>query len=248
MIHTLTLIIFLFGTIIGSFLNVCIYRIPRNESVITTGSHCPHCHTFIKPYDNIPILSFIILKGKCRQCHQPIHWRYPLVELLTGVSFALNFMVFHLTALFLLNSILAACLIIIAFIDIDKMIIHDRFHIIILLLGVVAIIFNQQELTSAILGVFVISVPLAIITVITSGFGGGDIKLMAAAGLYLGATNILVAFLIGLLTGGTYASYLLLIKKAKRKQEMPFGPFLCLGIYLASLYGPQITNFYLGLF
>ena len=248
MIHTLTLIIFLFGTVIGSFLNVCIYRIPRKESIVTTGSHCPHCNTFIKPYDNIPILSFLILKGKCRHCHQPIKWRYPLVELLTGISFALNFMVFNLTIPFLLNSILVACLIVIAFIDIDTMIIHDRFHIIILLLGVAAIILNQQELTNSLLGLFVISIPLAIITFITSGFGGGDIKLMAAAGLYLGATSILVAFLIGLLTGGIYASYLLFVKKAKRKAEMPFGPFLCLGIYIASLYGPQIINFYFGLF
>lgn len=247
MTHTLTFVLFLFGTIIGSFLNVCIYRIPRNESVITDGSHCPHCQSPIKPYDNIPILSYIILKGKCRHCQDKISIRYPLVELLTGIIFALNHTVFGLTISLGLNLILSACLIIITFIDFDTMIINNRFHIIIAALGIITLLLRYQSLIDAIGGIFIVSIPLGLIAYFTGGIGGGDVKLMASAGLYLGTTNILVAFFIGVLSGGLYAIYLLIFKNKQRQAEMPFGPFLCLGIFIASLYGDQLLQLYLGL-
>lgn len=238
---------FIFGIIIGSFLNVCIYRIPREESIVITGSHCPHCGHFLKPYDNIPLISYLFLGGKCRHCKKPISLRYPLVELITGLLFVANYLQLGLAFHLLLNLILTCTLIIITFIDIDTLIINDRFHVIISALAIMKLATSPDLLQSSLIGAFIISIPFLLIAGLTGGLGGGDVKLMAVAGLYLGWQNVLVSFFIASIIGGLYAIYLILFKKQGRKAEMPFGPFLCLGILIASLYATELINWYMGL-
>ncbi|NLC06296.1 MAG: prepilin peptidase [Erysipelothrix sp.] len=238
---------FIFGTLIGSFLNVCIYRIPRNESIVTTNSHCPHCQSFIKPYDNIPILSYLFLGGKCRNCRESISMRYPLVEFITGLVFLINYQQLGLSISLGLNLVLSCVLILITFIDFDTLLIPDRFHVIIGGLAIINLILNPTQLTSSLIGAIIISVPFLIIAMTTGGMGGGDIKLMFVAGLYLGWQATLVSFFIASISGGLYALYLILFKKQGRKAEMPFGPFLCIGILIASLYSTQLITWYLSL-
>lgn len=243
-----SLFIFVFGAIIGSFLNVVILRIPKGESIVTTGSHCAHCQSPIKPYDNIPILSYFLLRGKCRNCQEKISFRYPLVELLTAILFVLNYHVFGPSIELILNLILTSVLIVVTFIDFDTMIIPDVFHVIILIIAIIKLIIDPSDIQSHLIGAFAISVPFYLIFRFTGGLGGADVKLMFVSGLYLGLTGILVSFFIASITGGLYAIYLVVFKKQGRKAEMPFGPFLCLGILLSSLFASEIVSAYLGLF
>lgn len=243
----ISILMFIFGAIIGSFLNVCIIRIPKQESIVTGGSHCTSCQASIKPYDNIPIISYLVLRGKCRQCKASFSPRYALIEALTGGIHVINYLSLGLTTALVVNLIFSSILIIIAFIDLDTMIINDRFQIIILALSIIWHVINQSSPINQISGALIVSIPLFIIAIVTGGIGGGDVKLMFVAGLYLGFSNTLVAFFIASITGGIYALYLLGANKAGRKSEIPFGPFLCLGLLMSSLYGQQLFDWYLSL-
>lgn len=242
------LLVFIFGTILGSFFNVVIYRLPKKESIVIEPSHCTQCGQKIKPYDLIPILSYGLLKGRCRHCGAKISIRYPLVELLTGLSFLLVYLRFGFQFEFFIGLILTSILIIITMIDIDTMEINDRFQIMILMLAIITIFTQDVNILEHLIGFFIISVPFFIIALITEGLGGGDIKLVAIAGLLLGYKRIFVAFLIAALIGGVYAIYLLTLKGQSQKKAIAFGPYLCIGIYLGYLYGYQILEWYLSLF
>jgi len=242
------LIIFIIGTFFGSFFNVVIYRLPIKKSIVYGSSSCTSCNTPIKPYDLIPVLSYLGLRGKCRHCGASISIRYPLIELLTGITYLLLYLQFDLTTSFFIGLPLVSLLIIIAMIDFDTMEIMDRFHIMILILALITIYFSDLSIYSHIAGFFIISVPLFIVALITGGLGGGDIKLIAVAGLLLGLSSTLVAFMIASITGGLIALYLLIFKKESRKAAIAFGPYLCIGIYVAYLYGPEIISWYVSLF
>lgn len=241
-------LIFTLGAIFGSFLNVVIYRLPRHESIVHGSSHCTNCQTPIKAYDLIPIISYLILGGKCRKCHHPISLRYPLIELLTAVCFYLMYQTFGLDFNLAIGLILTTILIIITMIDIDTMDIYDRFHIMILGLAITYLFITPVPMIEHVIGFFIISIPLYVIAYLTGGIGGGDIKLMAVSGLLLGYKATLVAFFIAVVLGGIVAMGLLVTKQKERGSQMAFGPFLCLGIYFAYLYGNQVFNWYLTLF
>lgn len=239
--------VFVFGLIIGSFLNVCIYRIPKKESVVTESSHCTRCNAKIKPYDLIPVFSYLILRGKCRNCGEKISGRYPLVELLNALLYLLCFwnngFVLHIIP----KLILCSVLIVISAIDMDTKEIPNGAVLIILICGIINILLDP-ELTwmQGLIGFFVASLPMLLIALVSGGgMGGGDIKLMAAAGLFLGWENILTAFFISCLTAGVTGMILILTKKRGRKDKIPFGPFLALGIITAMFYGQEIINRYL---
>lgn len=239
--------VFLFGIIIGSFLNVLIYRIPKKLDFVKGRSFCPSCHHELSALDLFPVFSYLFLGGKCRYCKTKISLRYPLVELLTGLVFTLVYLRYDLTWITLIGIILVADLIVLALIDHDTLEFADGFSILILILGVAKILIAPHDLILTVVGVFVISGPMYLLAVVTGGFGGADIKLMGAAGLLLGFPVILVAFFIAVLTGGTQA--LILLRKGKTgKTMMPFGPHLALGIFLAFLYGKPILDWYLSLF
>lgn len=240
-------LILIFGTIIGSFLNVVIYRLPKHESIVYGPSHCMECGEKIQPYDLIPVLSYFILGGKCRHCHTRISLRYPLIELLNGLLYVWIFLVGGGNVDSILLMAFTSALIVIAMIDYDTMDIYDGPLVIILILGFIRLATNLSFFPSAILGGLVVSIPLYIIAVLTKGIGGGDIKLMTVAGFFLGIKMTVVAALLGIVSGGIWGIILLVFFKKDGKAMIPFGPFLCVGLFISSLYGTQLANWYLSL-
>ena len=240
--------VFALGAILGSFFNVVIYRLPRKYSITHGTSFCPHCKHRIMPLELVPIFSYLFLKGKCAHCHTPISLRYPIIEFITGLSFLVAYWRFGLSYATIIAMILASLCIIIAMIDIDTMEIFDRFHIMIFSLAIIHVFFiSTLGLTSHLIGFFIISVPLYVIAVITNGIGGGDIKLMAVSGFLLGYQASLVAFFFGAIFGGIVAVYLLLTKQTQMKSLIAFGPYLCIGIFIAYIYGLEIFTWYMSL-
>lgn len=236
----------LFGVTVGSFLNVLIWRLPRNMNVTTGRSLCPHCQTQLRWYDLVPVLSFLLLRGRCRSCHAPISFRYPFVELLTGGLFALCFWRFGISGMTLLGFCAAALLLTIAAIDRDTMEIPDGL-VIALTLPAIAAVFLAPEVSlfHRLLGFFAVSLPmLALALLIKGAFGGGDIKLMAVCGALLGFPNVLVAMFLALCTGGM-TGIVLLARGGDRKKHIAFGPHLCFGVFVALLFGDEILKGYL---
>lgn len=237
-------IYFIYGCIIGSFLNVCIYRIPAGISFSKGRSYCPVCKETLKPYDMVPLLSYMILGGKCRNCKTRISIQYPLIELLTGIAFTLTAIRYHLSLHSILVCLFICGLIVDACIDFHTMELPDRIAVFIFLLGLVRFIAVPADRISLLIGAVIISIPMFIVALITNGFGGGDIKLCAAAGFFLGFKAILLGSFIGCIVGAVYALFLVLKKHGGRKTLFPFGPFLCIGFFIAALYCEPILEFY----
>lgn len=242
-------LVFIFGLLFGSFLNVCIYRIPANKSIVSPPSACPNCGYQLAWYDNIPVLSFIFLRGKCRKCKTEISLRYPMIEMLSGVVTLLLYVFFGLTLQFFFVVIIAFILIIITFIDIDHKLIHNRIVIVMLSIGLIyELVVRPVSLLDALIGFFAASVPLLLIAILSKGgIGGGDIKLMAVVGIFLGWQGVLLALFIGAVTGAIMGVIGIILKKKKRKDVIPFGPFLCLGIITTIVYGQQLIDMYINL-
>lgn len=237
--------VFVVGIVIGSFLNVVIYRYQAPIKVSQGRSMCSNCHTTLKAIDLIPVFSYLFLKGKCRYCHQHISLRYPIVELLTGFVFLAIYLKFKITIQTPIYCIIAAFLISAAFIDLDSMIIPDRTHIALIIAGILLIPFDHL-IKDRIIGLLIISIPFFIIAYITKGLGYGDVKLMASAGFLLGYKLIIVAALLGIILGGIIGA-ISLLKGSDKKSEMPLGPSLIIAIFLALFYGQPLITWYLSL-
>ncbi|WP_051618187.1 prepilin peptidase [Desulfofundulus thermocisternus] len=240
---------FLLGLCTGSFLNVCIHRLPRGMSLVAPPSHCPACGARLGPLDLIPVLSYLFLRGRCRHCRGVISPRYPLVELLTGFGFLLitREYGFHLYTAGLL--VLFSVLVVASFIDLDHRIIPDRLTLFALAAGVLLAAlrgadFFRDGLLGAALGGGIL---LLVALLSRGGMGGGDVKLAFALGWYLGWQEILVAlflaFLLGAVVGGLWA----LGTGRTLKTAIPFGPFLSSGAMLAALAGDRLISWYLNL-
>ncbi len=240
-----TLILFfagLFGLVFGSFFNVCIYRIPQGKSIAWPASFCPHCKTHIRWYDNIPVLSYLFLLGKCRHCKKPISLQYPLVELLTAVL-TVAFVYRYGLTVWTFGVLLAVYfLIILSVIDLQLMIIPDRFSLGLIVLGLAFAWCNpnfsgawwQKELWSLCgAGVGLVGV-LAIALIGTwifgkEAMGGGDVKLMAGVGAFVGWQGVITTVMMGSFFGLLYALVMMIFKGKKKSDAIPFGPFLSLG-------------------
>lgn len=246
----LGILLFFFGASIFSFLNVVIYRLPKKQSFVTGRSMCPGCGHVLRGRDMVPVLNWFYLRGKCRDCGARISIRYPLVETLGGVCALLCTEHFGLNIQAVITFALLCFITVIAFIDKDTMEIPNGLSLAIALLGIVSIwIFPQVTILQRVIGAFCVSVPLLALTlIIPGGFGGGDIKLMAAAGIFLGWKLNLLALFIGILIGGSYGIWLLAVKHADKKSHFAFGPCLCIGIGTAWFWGEWALNWYLGLF
>ncbi|TYC87570.1 prepilin peptidase [Acetobacterium wieringae] len=244
----LYLYIFVIGMVIGSFLNVVIYRMPREISVAKGRSFCPNCNAPIKGYHNIPIFSYLWLRGKCADCGGPIAIRYPLVELFSGLLAVLIFAVYGFSFAWLVVFSAGAILICITMIDFDTMTIPNGLIIALMIPALLSFfVFPEVGLLSRVIGIFIISLPMLVLALfIPDAFGGGDIKLMAVAGFMLGWGNTLLAAFIGIILGGVVAVYLLVKKTADK--HMAFGPYLCIGIMTGLLFGDIIIYWYLNLF
>lgn len=264
---------FLFGLLVGSFLNVCIARLPEERSIVSPPSHCPRCRTPIKWYDNIPLLSFLLLRGRCRSCGLGISWRYPLVELLNGLLYLVCALKFGLTGESGLMMALCSSLLVITFIDLDHQIIPDVITLPGMVLGLLlgplvmtplaaplpfdVLPFAGSYLTglaNSFLGLLLGGGPLWLIGWIweklrkVEAMGGGDVKLMGMVGSLLGWQGSLLTILLGAFTGSLVGSLLIAAKKHKAEAVIPFGPFLAAGAFITIFFGPELKDWYFGMF
>jgi leader peptidase (prepilin peptidase)/N-methyltransferase len=240
----------LFGAIIGSFLNVCIHRLPLRESLLWPRSRCPQCAKTIAWYDNLPILSYFWLRGRCRACRRRISWRYPLVEALNAAGYGLIIWRFGFSASALVYLLLWSSLIVISFIDLDHMIIPDRITLPGIALGLVAGTLLLPRWWDSVLGLLVGGGILYFMAWISpylfgkEGMGGGDIKLLAMIGAFLGWKPAILTIFFGGLLGAVVGVTLMGVRVITREAYLPFGPFLSLGAVVAILYGQEILTWY----
>lgn len=237
---------FVFGICLFSFFNVVIYRVPNHMDFVKGRSICPKCGHTLSALDLIPIISWIVLGRKCRYCKVRISSRYALVELLGGALAVVCYMTWGNTVNAILNFSFFGILTIISFVDWDTMLIPNGFVITVLCIAICAcFIPSEVTIIERMIGFFCISLPMFIITIAIAGaFGGGDIKLMAASGLFLGWKLCLLSFFFAVIMGGIYGMIVLLTKKKGRKDQIPFGPFLCIGMCLAVLFGNECIAWY----
>lgn len=238
----------LFGLVLGSFLNVVIYRLPRHESLVKPGSHCPRCGTAIHWYQNIPVVSWLVLRGRCRSCNEPISIRYPLVEALTGITFAFSFWRFGVHWELLVAWVFLAAMIAVALIDYDHMIIPNKIVLPGAVMGLAASIAIHPGswwiylVSSAGAAAFM----FALVMIWPGGMGPGDIKMALFMGAVLGP-GVIVALFAAFLIGAVAGVYMLVVQKRSRKTKVPFGPYLALGSALALFVGSAILHGYLSI-
>lgn len=237
------LLIFIFGLIIGSFLNVIIYRIPNQESIVRPRSRCTVCGHDLTVNDLVPLLSFIWLKGKCRYCNAKISIQYPLVELITAVIFLLVFLKGGLSTWTLAGLIFTSVLIVASFTDINEGMIPDLLTYPSLILGLVLSNFTIG-IRLALIGSLAYALLLYVIAVLTKGMGGGDIKLAAVIGAFVGPVGSFMVFVISSLLGLIWVIPLLIMGKVTRKTSIKFGPFLALAATVVYIYGNEVLYFY----
>ena len=267
---------FAFGLIIGSFLNVCILRLPEGKSIVLPASACPKCGAKIRPYDNIPVLSWLILRGKCRNCRVPISPMYPLVEFLTGLLFVCCYLAFGLTIEALKWATFAALLIVLVFTDFRERILPDVINFVGFGLGLLLSLFTPSldgtalwlsgrwfdfappapvlSLIDALLGA---ALGAGVLWLIAEGYfrlrgkegmGFGDVKMMLMAGAFLGWKRTLLTMLVGSLIGSFLGIAFILARRADSEYELPFGSFLGMAALLVVFFGNPIVHWYQGLF
>jgi leader peptidase (prepilin peptidase)/N-methyltransferase len=252
---------FIFGAVVGSFLNVCICRLPKNESIVFPPSHCPTCDYRIPWYDNVPIISYLILRGRCRSCKARISIQYPLVELVNALLTLFLFIHFGISLTFLLLFIFCSALVVITFIDLEHQIIPDVISLPGIPLGFVSSFFISDLYhegmllgwKNSLIGIVVGGGSLWLVAsgyeLLTKkeGMGGGDIKLLAMMGAFLGWKAIPFIIFVSSLIGSVIGITVMLMRKKDAKLAIPFGPFLALGAVLYIFFGRQLIHLYLSL-
>lgn len=234
------------GLVVGSFFNVCIYRIPRRESLAWPASHCPTCSHSLNVLDLIPVFSFILLRRRCRYCKAPISWRYPIVESLTAILWVLAWQKFGLSLEFLSAVIFISLGIIITFIDLDLQIIPDVISLPGVVIGLLlAFLSGRPSITDALIGAFGGAAVLFLVAFLSrGGMGGGDAKLLAMIGAFLGWQGAAAALMIGAFAGAITGLLLIALKVIKRRDPVPFGPFLIFGAGIYLFFSEFIIDFY----
>jgi len=243
--------VFILGTLFGSFANVCVYRLPQRLSIVFPGSHCPFCQEALRPWHNIPLLSYMLLGGRCATCKMAISLRYPLVELGNGLLYVFLYHHYHFSVQGMVFALLATALLIVSCIDIAHTIIPNA----ITLPGIVVGIGTSLWLTpvgvgNAVLGVlvggglFLLIAVLSLAILQREGMGAGDIKLIAMIGALLGWHAVLVTIFLGAVLGALVGIVLMLLRRQGRKEPVPFGPFLAIGTLLTMVWGDTILTWY----
>ncbi len=260
---------FIYGTVVGSFLNVLIWRLPRDESIVNPGSHCPKCDTLLRAWDLVPLFSFLTQRCKCRYCGDPVSWRYFTVELLTGLYFAVLYFAFSYDLLtFFAYALFGAALIAIFFIDLDNWIIPDQLSVFGIAVGIaheaVGLALRHQgyelaripfpgladgiPMLRSIIGTLVGGGTFLAIAVLSyyifkkEGLGGGDVKLAAAIGANLALGHAMLSFFLAVFLGSIIGIGLIAFGKKTRKDYVPFGPMMVAGAFIAMFYGTQIID------
>lgn len=241
------LVCFVFGSVVGSFLNVVIARVPYEESVVSPPSRCPSCSSPIRWYDNIPLVSYIILGGKCRRCSAAISFRYPGVELITAGLFSATYLVYDLTVVVPVVCVFCAAMVAVFFIDLDFMIIPDSITLNLLPIGLSASIaqilpFMNWKLSfmGLVLGGAILYFPGLIYEKIRGieGMGGGDVKLMAAIGSFFGPVGVVFVLFVSSLAGSIVGLSAMALKHHDSTTAIPYGPFLATAAVIYALVGP----------
>jgi leader peptidase (prepilin peptidase)/N-methyltransferase len=245
----------LFGLCVGSFLNVVIARMPAGRSIAHPGSACPHCGTAIRWYDNLPILSYVLLRGRCRACRATISWRYPVVELMCGALFAAAYLRFGPGAQLVAALVLLSTLVAITGIDMDHQIIPDVLSVPGIALGLLASlapggigVWDSALGTLLGGGVFIVIIVASGLVLGQPGMGIGDVKLGAMLGAFLGWKLVLLSILLSVLIGGPLAATLLATGRKGRKDPLPFGPFLAVGAVISLFCGDAVLAWYFAQF
>ena len=260
-----------FGLAIGSFLNVCIHRIPRGQSITRPRSSCPHCQHSIRPWENIPVFSYLILRAKCSQCGEGISWVYPTVELVTGLSFYLLFLKYGFHTPVFVNMVFFGLLLILTFVDLFERILPNVLTLGGAVFGFLVSPFQSGEFfypfrfldlpdvmwtqyVDSVIGILVGGGFLWFVAELyfrvrkIEGMGFGDIKMMAMVGAFLGWGYAWLTILLGSLLGAVVGSLFILISRKGRRYELPFGSFLAAGAIASTLWGRQVFSFYLSQF
>ncbi len=259
---------FVLGGMVGSFLNVCVYRLPRNESVVKPRSHCPQCGTLIAWYDNMPVVSWLLLGAKCRHCSKSISWQYPVVEAITALLFFLVYWRFGMTLATPVYMLLAAGLVLCTFVDLTDWTIPNEITMpgipLGVLLSVVATFYPasglyiegpfQVPIFNSLTGLLVgggslyLLDQLSLMLLKKRGMGFGDVKLLAMLGAFLGLYNVFFIIMAASVLGSLVGIPLVLLRKGRGDEEeahyFPFGPYLCVAGLLAMYLGPQVIEFY----
>ncbi len=249
---TLYIFTIIYGLVIGSFLNVCILRIPKKESIVTERSHCVKCGNTIQWYDLVPLFSYLFLGGKCRYCKEKISIQYPIVEAANAILYCIVVASHGWNVESLLFCLCSSALLALSVIDWRTYEIPLSFNIFIGCLGLVRICFNLNCWLDYVIGFFAVSVFLCIVDCICrvaigrQGVGGGDIKLMAATGLLIGWKAGILSLMLGCVLGAII--HTILMRVSKKEHVLAFGPYLSMGVFISMLYGEQMINWYLSSF
>ena len=246
--------LFMIGLCVGSFLNVCIYRLPLKQSVVWPGSRCPGCGHELAWFDNIPVASYVILRGRCRSCRVPISVRYPIVEALTAAIFLWHWTVFGPTPLLLVRLLFACALIVLFAIDLDHQILPDVITLPGIIVGVICSVFVPPGLLMSLAGMLLGGGLLWAISEAwfrlrkVEAMGFGDVKMLAMVGAFLGVKLVMVTFVLGSMIGGIVGALLIAMRRADMATRVPFGTMLAVAALIASLYGDSLVAWYLGTF
>ena len=247
-------ILALLGLSVGSFLNVCVHRLPRRQSLVHPGSRCPHCGYVLRWYDNIPILSYLFLRGQCRQCRQPIAIRYPALELATLVLFLVHGAVFGWSALLAVRLVFACAMVVLFAIDLEHHLLPDAITLPGIVTGLLVSTVVPPGIIDSLLGLLIGGGVLWLIGEAyfrysgQEGMGGGDVKMLAMIGAFLGWKLVLVTLVLSSVAGSLVGVLVIAFKRGGLKYALPYGTFLALGALAASLVGERLVNWYVGFY
>ncbi len=243
-----SLLVFIYGLLIGSFLNVVIYRLPENKSIVFPGSHCFNCNTRLKVVDLIPVLSWVFTKGKCRYCGEKVSWQYPLVELITAILFLLLFLNFGFSVRFFILLLLISVLIVCSVIDLKYKIIPNKItYPSIIIALILSFILNHITFISSFIGILIPGGLLLLLALLYGkGLGMGDVKLVAVIGAVLGWQFTLLGIFIGSFFGAIIGITLMITGVIDRRTRIPFGPLISIGIIISIFYGHDLLNLIVG--
>lgn len=245
-------IVTILGLAVGSFLNVVIHRLPRKESVVSPGSRCPTCGDALRWYDNLPILSYAALGGRCRGCRERISLRYPIVELVTALLFVVHYFVFGWTPLLAVRLLLAAAMVALFAIDLEHQLLPDAITLPGIVLGLLVSLFLPPGIVDSMIGLLIGGGFLWLVGEAyfryagEEGMGGGDVKMLAMIGAFLGWKLTILTLLLSSVAGSVTGLTVIALKRGGMKHALPFGTFLALGALAASLWGEQIAAWYGG--
>jgi leader peptidase (prepilin peptidase)/N-methyltransferase len=248
------LMVTLFGLCIGSFLNVCAYRLPLGESIVHPRSRCTSCGRILTWFDNLPVLSWVVLGGRCRTCKQPVSWMYPAVEIVTALVFLITYLTYGLTLLALVRVVFACALIVLFVTDLQHKILPNVITYPGIVAGFVCSLFLPPGWTSSLIGLVVGGGFLLLIAEVyvrlrgQEGLGMGDVKLLAMIGAFLGWKLVLLTLVFASFTGSLIGGVLIASGRGTMKYELPFGTFLAVGAVLASTWGAPIADWYFGFY